>query len=78
MLLYSLGGYFLRFALEEVPEKRKSALGVHGMKMAEKDYLEWVSLLKGGQEFFDFRSKGIAVARVKEAKRDEKGTKLRI
>ena len=78
VLLYSHGGYFLRFALEEVPEKRKSALGVHGMKMAEKDYLEWVSLLKGGQEFFDFRSKGIAVARVKEAKRDEKGTKLRI
>lgn len=78
VLLSSHGGYMLRFSLEEVPEKKKSAIGVRGMKLAEKDYIEQAFLLENEQEMFTYRNDKVAVSRVKEMKRDEKGTKLRL
>ncbi len=78
VLLSSHGGYMLRFSLEEVPEKKKSAIGVRGMKLAEKDYIEQAFLLENEQEMFTYRNNKVAVSRVKEMKRDEKGTKLRL
>ena len=78
VLLCSHDGYFLRFLLEEVPKKKKSALGVHGIRLGEKDFLEQSCLLKDGQEEFAFRNRMLAVSRVKQAKREEKGSKLRL
>ncbi len=78
VLLSSHGGYMLRFSLEEVSEKKKSAIGVRGMKLAEKDYIEQAFLLENEQEMFTYRNNKVAVSRVKEMKRDEKGTKLRL
>lgn len=78
VILQSREGYFLRFALEEVPEKKKGAIGVRGMKLTDKDYVESCHLIKKGQEEFTCRNGKIAVSRVKAAKRDGKGTKLRI
>ena len=51
LVLRSAGGYFLKFLLEEVPEKKKTALGVRGMKLAEGDYLEAAYLLASRMEF---------------------------
>lgn len=78
VMLYSHDGYFLRFAVEEVPKKKKGALGVRGIKLREKDYLEQGCLLKEGQEEFVFRNGMLAVSRVKVSKRDGQGSKIRI
>lgn len=78
VFLQSHGGYFLRFLLEEVPEKKKSAIGVRGIKLAEKDYLECCRLIKEGQGEVVYRNGRLAVSRVKMAKRDGRGTKLRL
>jgi len=78
VLLQSHEGYFLRFSLEEIPEKKKNATGVRSIRMAEKDYVECCYLLREGQEEFSCKNRKIAVSRVKMAKRDGKGTKLRL
>lgn len=78
VMLASHNGYFLRFALEEVPEKKKGALGVRGIKMGEKDYLELGCLLQEGQREFAFRNGKVAVSRVKISKRDGKGSRIRV
>lgn len=46
VVLQSHAGYFLRFLKEEVPEKKKAALGVRAMKMGDRDYLEHAYLLE--------------------------------
>ena len=38
VVLQTKDGYFLRFPIEEIPEKKKGAIGVRGMKLGEKDF----------------------------------------
>lgn len=40
IVLQSVEGYFLRFPVEEIPEKKKGAIGVRGMKLGAKDSLK--------------------------------------
>ncbi len=44
LVLQSAKNYFLRFGLAEVPEKKKAALGVRGMKLGAEEGLigAWV------------------------------------
>ena len=51
VVLQSHDGYFLRFLKEEVPEKKKAALGVRAIKMSDKDYLEHGYLLESRMEY---------------------------
>ena len=77
-MLRSAGGYFLKFLLEEVPEKKKTALGVRGMKLAEGDYLEAAYLLASRMEFsISYKDRELVLNRLKLGKRDGKGTKVR-
>ena len=50
IVLQSREGYFLRFAVSEVPEKKKSAAGVRGMRLGENDSLEAIYLYHPGTE----------------------------
>ena len=50
MILQSKDGYFLRFTIEEIPEKKKNAVGVRSMKLGEKDELEAVYFTKTGAD----------------------------
>ena len=50
IVLQTMNGYFLRFASTEVPEKKKGAVGVRGIKLQKKDELEQVYLLEEGVE----------------------------
>ena len=78
LVLRSAGGYFLKFLLEEVPEKKKTALGVRGMKLAEGDYLEAAYLLASRMEFsISYKDRELVLNRLKLGKRDGKGTKVR-
>ena len=76
--LQTKGGYFLRFPAAEIPEKKKGAVGVRGMKLQKKDELETVYLFEEGTEAKGkFGEKEIMLNRLKVAKRDGTGTKSR-
>lgn len=79
VVLQSSSGYFLRFLKNEIPMKKKGAVGVRGMKLGEGDFLEHAYLLEGHQEYtITYHEKPYALNKVKLAKRDTKGTKPRI
>ncbi len=78
IVLQTKGGYFLRFPAAEIPEKKKGALGVRGMKFQKKDELECVYLFEEGTEAKGkFGEKEIMLNRLKVAKRDQTGTRSR-
>ncbi len=78
MVLKTKDGYFLKFNIDEVPLKKKGAVGVRGMKLAPKDMVEEVFLLKNGVEMTTkLNGKTIELNKLKLARRDTKGTKVR-
>jgi DNA gyrase subunit A len=79
IVLQSRGGSFLRFILEEIPMKKKTALGVRGMKLSEGDTLEAAYLLESRQEYtITVKDKPYVLNKVKLGKRDSKGVKPRL
>ena len=79
IILRSKDGYFLRFSADEIPEKKKGAIGVRGMKLGAGDYLEEIYYTYNGMENpIVYNDKTIAIDRIKLMKRDAKGTKLRL
>lgn len=79
VVLQTANGVFLRFPLSDVPEKKKGAIGVRGIKLTGEDYVEDVYLLTEGDEItIEYRGKNVEFARLKMAHRDTKGTKIRI
>ena len=70
--------YLLRISAEDVPEKKKGAVGVRGMKLQKDDLIEEVRLFEEGTEQkVMFHEKEITLNRLKLAKRDGVGTKMR-
>ena len=79
IILQSKEGYFLRFDIGEIPEKKKNAVGVRGMKMNENDYIENAYYIQNGTEhIIKYKSKKIELNKLKLGRRDTKGTKVRI
>ncbi len=66
---------FLRFLASDVPEKKKGAVGVRGMKIDEKDSLAAVYLLGQEESTITVKEKEIALHRLRLANRDGKGVK---
>ena len=78
VVLQTKNGYFLRFTAAEVPEKKKAAVGVRGIRLQKKDELEQVYLFEEGTETkVDYGEKQVTLNRLKLAKRDGMGTKTR-
>lgn len=78
IVLQSRGGFFLRFSIEEIPEKKKGAVGVRGMKLAENDLLENVYYTQNAVEStIQYKSKNLVLNNIKPGKRDTKGIKVR-
>ena len=78
VVLRSKDGYFLRFPAKEVPQKKKSAIGVRGIKLRKNDELEQVYLFEEGKESkIKYGEKEVTLNRLKMAKRDGTGTKSR-
>ena len=50
VVLQTKNGYFLRFHATEVPEKKKAAVGVRGIRLQKKDELENVYLFEEGTD----------------------------
>lgn len=79
IILQSKEGYFLRFDISEISEVKKTALGVHGMKMGDNDYIEQVFYTYAGKNTkIEYKGKQIDMNKLKVAKRDAKGTKIRV
>ncbi|MEJ8733439.1 DNA gyrase/topoisomerase IV subunit A [Mediterraneibacter sp. ICN-202921] len=79
LVLQTKGGYFLRFMAAEVPEKKKGAVGVRGIKLQKKDELEQIYLFEEGTEAKAlYKEKEVALNRLRLAKRDGTGTKARV
>ncbi len=79
IVLQTKEGFFLRFPIEDIPEKKKGAVGVRGMKLGAKDEVENVYLTQNGIEsVITYKEKKISLNGLKAAKRDGKGTKIRI
>ena len=75
-VLISESGYSLRFALSEVSELKKGAVGVRGIKLADDDFVKNAYLLGGSGEFaIEYNGKKLYLNRLKIAKRGGKGTK---
>lgn len=78
VVLQSEEGFFLRFLKQEIPLKKKNALGVRGMRLGDGDELEAAYLLEARTEYvLDYRDKKVSLNRLKLAKRDTKGSKNR-
>ena len=79
IVLQSKEGYFLRFPIEEIPEKKKGAIGVRGMKLGAKDSIEHVYYTQNAVEsVIEYKDKKVVLNNLKPAKRDGKGTKIRV
>ena len=79
IVLQTHEGYLLKFALDELPEKKKAAIGVRAMKLSAKDYVESVHyLLPGSETFITYNDKQLSLTNMKLNKRDTKGTKPRL
>ena len=71
-------GYCLRFPASEVSEKKKGALGVRGIRLQKKDAVETAFVFEEGTECkVTFHEKEVTLNRLKQAKRDGTGTKMR-
>ncbi len=79
IVLQSVEGYFLRFPVEEIPEKKKGAIGVRGMKLGAKDSLEAVYYTRNAvEQMIEYGGKEIELNKIKPGKRDGKGVKIRV
>ena len=78
VVLQSKEGYFLKFQASEVPEKKKAAVGVRGMKLKKKDSLVQAYLFEEETECEAvYGNRKILLGRLKTSKRDGTGTKPR-
>ena len=79
IVLQTADGYFLRFPIEEIPDKKKTAIGVRGMKLVDKDTIENVYYTQNAIEAaIEYKNKRIVLNSLKLGKRDTKGVKVRV
>lgn len=78
VVLQSKEGYFLRFSVSEVPEKKKGAIGVRGMRLGSNDHLEAAYIYQTGKEqTITYKEKQLILNKLKSGSRDTKGVKVR-
>jgi len=78
IVIRSRDGYFLRFALSEIPEKKKAALGVAAIKLNKDDSVEDAYLLAARKELtIEYKDRQLSLNKIKLGKRNGKGVKVR-
>ncbi len=79
IVLQTKNGVFIRFPAEEIPEKKKGAIGVRCIRLNPQDTVENAYLITNpGEGSILYKDKEIALSRIKLSRRDTKGTKLRM
>ena len=80
VILQSAEGYFLRFPLSEITQKKKSAIGIEGMKLGKEDYIREVYLWNKEDEGMNsilYKEKELPFSKIRMMSRDSKGVKIR-
>ncbi len=77
LVLQTKGDMFLRFAMDEIPEMKKNSKGVRGIRLADGDELERVYFVSQ-EPVITYKKKEVHLNRLKNAKRDGKGSKVRL
>ena len=77
VVIQTTGGVFLRFALEEISMLKKASRGVRGIRLTKNEELEKLYLI-GENPIVDYKGKEVHLNRLKLAKRDGKGSKVRL
>lgn len=76
VVLQSKNGYFLKLALSDIPEMKKTAVGNRGMKLAEKDAVEAAYVFqKASAPTILYKEKELVLSSLKVSARNSKGTK---
>lgn len=79
VVLQTSKGQFLKFKADEVPEKKKGAIGVRGIRLMPEDYVERVYVFENSDEIMgEYAQKEVDLKKLKVAKRDTKGNKIRL
>ena len=77
IVLQTSSGVFLRFLVEEISIMKKNSRGVRGIKLADGEVLEQIYLI-GENPIITYKKKEVHLNRLKMAKRDGKGSKVRL
>lgn len=78
MIFASRNGYYLRFPVSEIPLKKKTAVGVRGMKLADGDQIANVYWLEKDSDIeVTIGERTLHLNRLRISTRDGKGTKQR-
>ena len=76
VIMQSQKGMFLRIEADTIPEKKKGAVGVRGIRLGTEDLLEEVHfLLPGESKTVKLKGKDLELNRLKVGNRDTKGVK---
>ena len=77
-VLQTRDGVFIRFKLSEIPEKKKGAVGVRGIKLAGGDEIDKVYIVGfGDKKTVAYHGRELELMKIKLSKRDGKGTRPR-
>lgn len=82
IVLQTAQGFFLRFSVAEISQKKKSAVGVRGIKLSDGDKVEVVYYLEPKSEpksepVVKYKEKEVHLNRLRIGKRDTRGAKTR-
>ena len=77
VVMQSEKGMFLRIEAGSIPEKKKMAIGVRGIRLAEQDRLTHMYLLGDEEEMIeaDYEPAKVVLNRLRVGSRDTKGVK---
>jgi DNA gyrase subunit A len=79
IVLQSHKGCFLKFPVDQIPELKKTAVGVKGMNLADGDQIEEVYFTKNLETAtIKYHDKDLELNHLKLATRNGKGTKVRL
>lgn len=78
LVFQTKNGFLLRIAQSEIPMKKKTALGVRGIRLSPGDEVEAAYFLDGtGAPEAEVNGRTVSLNRLKIGKRDTKGTRVR-
>ncbi len=78
LVLGSAKGFFLKMDLEDIPFKKKAALGVRGMQLAPGDHLEQFCCFHEGENpTLTYGNRLVELGKLRLGSRDGKGSKMR-
>lgn len=78
LVLQSENGYFLRFPLGEISQKKKNALGIRGMSLKEDDHIQQIYLTDASAgDHIIYKEKELYFQKIRLMSRDTRGVKVR-